>query len=182
MPIAEVLAADRQRLAEHRLGRSRVTAPERDQAEVVVGGAGVRVIVAEHLQVDLEGAPEQRLRVIEVGGKPATRYRVSQPSGEWGLTLNQGDLLDVRLENRLDVPSGLHWHGLNPPWRQDGVPYILEVNTLPGMTQTSLLPQGAAAAGIEFADLIDLMIQAALIANAAPQRFVVAPSEAPTTI
>jgi FtsP/CotA-like multicopper oxidase with cupredoxin domain len=71
-------------------------------------------------------------RVIDVGGKAATRYRVSQPSGAWGLTLDEGDTLDVRLVNGLDVPSGLHWHGLNPPWRQDGVPYISAPPLMPG--------------------------------------------------
>ncbi|MGD9882855.1 MAG: multicopper oxidase family protein [Reyranella sp.] len=71
-------------------------------------------------------------RTIEVDGKPARRYRVSQPSGEWGLTLGQGDMFDVRLENNLDVLSGLHWHGLNPPWRQDGVPYLTGPPIAPG--------------------------------------------------
>jgi D-alanine-D-alanine ligase len=33
----------------------------------------------------------------------------------------------------------------------DGTPYCLEVNTLPGMTRTSLFPQSAAAVGIDFA-------------------------------
>ena len=32
-------------------------------------------------------------------------------------------------------------------------PYVLEANTLPGMTETSLLPKAAAAAGISFPDL-----------------------------
>ncbi len=36
---------------------------------------------------------------------------------------------------------------------QDGVPYVLEVNTIPGMTATSLLPEAARAAGISFPDL-----------------------------
>lgn len=71
-------------------------------------------------------------RVIEVGGKPATRYGVFQPDKTWGLTLNEGDTFDVRLENGLDVLSGLHWHGLNPPWRQDGVPYISAPPIAPG--------------------------------------------------
>ena len=72
-------------------------------------------------------------RVIEVNGKPATRYGVQQqPSGPWGLTLDEGDTFDVRLENGLDVLSGLHWHGLNPPWRQDGVPYISGPPIAPG--------------------------------------------------
>jgi FtsP/CotA-like multicopper oxidase with cupredoxin domain len=71
-------------------------------------------------------------RVIEVGGKPATRYGVFQPSGAWGLTLDEGETFDVRVENALDVLSGLHWHGLNPPWRQDGVPYISGPPIAPG--------------------------------------------------
>jgi FtsP/CotA-like multicopper oxidase with cupredoxin domain len=71
-------------------------------------------------------------RAIEVDGKPATRFRVSQPSGAWGLSLDEGDTFDVRLVNGLSVPSGLHWHGLNPPWRQDGVPYISAPPLLPG--------------------------------------------------
>ena len=34
---------------------------------------------------------------------------------------------------------------------QDGTPYFLEINTLPGMTPTSLVPQEAAAVGIDYA-------------------------------
>lgn len=41
--------------------------------------------------------------------------------------------------------------------------YVLEVNTIPGMTPTSLLPQAAAAAGISFADLVDHIICDALM-------------------
>jgi D-alanine-D-alanine ligase len=33
-------------------------------------------------------------------------------------------------------------------------PYVLEVNTLPGMTGESLYPKGAAAAGIDFGALV----------------------------
>ena len=42
-----------------------------------------------------------------------------------------------------------------------GVLFCLEANTLPGMTATSLLPQAAKAAGIEFADLCERICQAA---------------------
>jgi D-alanine-D-alanine ligase len=34
-----------------------------------------------------------------------------------------------------------------------GEPFVLEVNTIPGMTEASLLPEGAAAAGIGYVDL-----------------------------
>lgn len=36
--------------------------------------------------------------------------------------------------------------------------YFLEVNTIPGMTKTSLLPKAAACAGIEFASLVELIV------------------------
>lgn len=40
--------------------------------------------------------------------------------------------------------------------------YLLETNTIPGMTPTSLLPQAAAEAGIPFAELLDRLIQLAM--------------------
>lgn len=40
----------------------------------------------------------------------------------------------------------------------DGVPYVLELNTLPGMTQTSLIPRSAKANGIGFSELINKII------------------------
>lgn len=44
----------------------------------------------------------------------------------------------------------------------DGSFHCLEANTLPGMTQTSLVPQAAAAAGITFPALCDRIVQLAL--------------------
>lgn len=44
----------------------------------------------------------------------------------------------------------------------DDVIYVLETNTIPGMTKTSLLPQAAAAAGISFSNLLDRLIELAL--------------------
>ena len=40
--------------------------------------------------------------------------------------------------------------------------FVLEVNTIPGMTPTSLLPQAAAHAGIAFPELLDRLIESAL--------------------
>ena len=42
--------------------------------------------------------------------------------------------------------------------REDEI-YILETNTIPGMTATSLLPQAAAVAGISFTELLDRLIE-----------------------
>lgn len=44
----------------------------------------------------------------------------------------------------------------------DGESYCLEANTLPGMTQTSLVPQAAAAAGLSFPELCDRIVKLAL--------------------
>jgi D-alanine-D-alanine ligase len=41
-------------------------------------------------------------------------------------------------------------------------PVVLEVNTLPGMTETSLLPKAAAAAGLNYAQLCQRMVDLAL--------------------
>ena len=43
----------------------------------------------------------------------------------------------------------------------DGI-HVLETNTIPGMTPTSLLPQAAAAYGLSFPALLDLLIELAL--------------------
>lgn len=41
-------------------------------------------------------------------------------------------------------------------------PFILEINTIPGMTEVSLFPDAARAAGIEFPDLVEKILQLAL--------------------
>lgn len=45
---------------------------------------------------------------------------------------------------------------------EDNKPYVIEVNTSPGMTATSLFPDAAKAAGISFPDLIEKLITLAL--------------------
>lgn len=45
---------------------------------------------------------------------------------------------------------------------RDGVPYVLELNTSPGMTETSLFPMAAKAGGIEFEDLVEKIVQLGL--------------------
>jgi D-alanine-D-alanine ligase len=45
---------------------------------------------------------------------------------------------------------------------KDGTPYVMEVNTLPGMTKNSLLPKSAQATGISYSKLLDLIIEHSL--------------------
>jgi len=44
---------------------------------------------------------------------------------------------------------------------RQGEPYILELNTIPGMTATSLFPDAARAAGIEFPELVEKIVELA---------------------
>ena len=45
---------------------------------------------------------------------------------------------------------------------KDLKPHFLELNTVPGMTEVSLLPDAARAAGIEFGELCEKLIEFAL--------------------
>ncbi|MES2735722.1 MAG: D-alanine--D-alanine ligase [Verrucomicrobiota bacterium] len=49
--------------------------------------------------------------------------------------------------------------------RNDGEPFVLEINTIPGMTSSSLLPKAALAVGIEFPDLCVRIIELSLVAR-----------------
>ncbi len=63
-------------------------------------------------------------RIIEVNGKPASVLGILQPDGTPGLAIDVAQPFRVEVRNRLDRISLIHWHGLTPPYRQDGVPYL----------------------------------------------------------
>lgn len=50
---------------------------------------------------------------------------------------------------------------------KEGTPYILEVNTLPGMTAASLFPKSAKGEGYSFSEFLDLIIETSLKVNRA---------------
>src|SRR5262249_8088089 len=60
--------------------------------------------------------------------------------------------------------NALGWSGhARPDLRIDrsGAPFVLEVNTLPGMTKTSLLPKIARAAGMDYPTLCERILASA---------------------
>jgi FtsP/CotA-like multicopper oxidase with cupredoxin domain len=63
-------------------------------------------------------------RVIEVDGRSARVFGLRQPNGTHGLVTDVGTPFRVRLENASGQATLVHWHGLTPPYRQDGVPYV----------------------------------------------------------
>jgi len=56
-----------------------------------------------------------------------------------------------------------HYSRVDFRLNEAGEHYFLEINTLPGMTSTSLLPKAAKAAGLEFPNLIDTIIKIATL-------------------
>jgi D-alanine-D-alanine ligase len=60
-------------------------------------------------------------------------------------------LLGCRHVSRVDMVVG-----------QDGTPFVLECNTSPGMTETSLLPMAAEAVGLSFQELVERLVRMAL--------------------
>lgn len=48
---------------------------------------------------------------------------------------------------------------------EEGNGYVLEINTVPGMTATSLVPKAAAAAGISFPELCNIILKSASVNN-----------------
>ena len=46
---------------------------------------------------------------------------------------------------------------------EDGTPYCLEVNTVPGMTEMSLVPKAAAAVGMSYGDLVRTIVESSPI-------------------
>ncbi|GLQ56620.1 multicopper oxidase family protein [Devosia nitrariae] len=61
-------------------------------------------------------------RTIEVNGKAASVFSLTGPDGKPGLKLTEGGAFKVLLRNESGQGTIIHWHGLTPPWPQDGVP------------------------------------------------------------
>ena len=79
--------------------------------------------------------------------KGATEYLVPAPLNELqteaiqAVALAANRALGLKVYSRVDVLLG-----------KEG-PTVLEINTIPGMTETSLLPKAAAASGLDFIGL-----------------------------
>jgi D-alanine-D-alanine ligase len=44
----------------------------------------------------------------------------------------------------------------------EDIPWVIEVNSIPGFTETSTLPLAAEAAGLSFEDLVETILESAL--------------------
>jgi len=106
------------------------------RAFLVSAAAASAATTLARAQPNADNAPPTVLRIerrgLEVNGKPASVLGVRQPDGTFGIRTEVGKRFRVRLENRIEEPSLIHWHGLTPPWRQDGVPGVSAPPIPPG--------------------------------------------------
>ena len=93
---------------------------------------GLAAAAPPRLLADTRKILEAGSRVLEVKGKPAKAYGLSQADGRQLLAFKKGDRFAVRLVNRLAEPTLVHWHGLTPPSTQDGVPGLSQAPLAPG--------------------------------------------------
>lgn len=71
-----------------------------------------------------QSAPQHTLtvgtRTLDVRGRAATVYGITNQTGGSGLVLPVGAPFDVRVRNTIADPTVVHWHGLTPPFAYDG--------------------------------------------------------------
>lgn len=93
---------------------------------------------------------------FDLGLEPATVKRVQEIAFQAHQSLGCRDL------SRLDVIID-----------ESGSPWLLEINTMPGFTPKSLLPEMAAKDGIPFSSLVDRLVQAAQARGAMGKRMAI---------
>ena len=78
------------------------------------------------------------------------------------LTLREADALKAATQRGFEALRLRGYARFDFILDSDGTPWCLEANTLPGMTPTSLLPQAAAAVGIDYDELCERMVMMAV--------------------
>jgi len=143
-----------------------------------------RAALAEAMRHDQQVLVEERVegRETTVGilaGKPLPLVEVRPKQGVYDYTnkytVGATDYLcpapfDAALTERIQAAGlgafhaigGRDYARVDVMVRSHGEPVVLEVNTLPGMTETSLLPKAAAAAGISYPELCRRMVDLAM--------------------
>jgi FtsP/CotA-like multicopper oxidase with cupredoxin domain len=61
-------------------------------------------------------------RSLDINRHAARVFGLVDAEGRPGLTFTEGQAFRVTLANELSEPTLVHWHGLRPPYEQDGVP------------------------------------------------------------
>ena len=117
---------------------------------VLLSALGASRGVVPGLVTPAEAAAEtpRKLRIIsrtlEINKRAANVFGLVDAEGRPGLTYNEDEAFKVRLTNEHREPTLIHWHGLRPPYEQDGVPNMPAPMLEAGNTREYDFPVGAA--------------------------------------
>lgn len=125
--------------------------PGRELTVSIIGGEDPRVLPVIEIKTDEEF---YNYRAKYVPGKSVHVLPAPLDAGEEEIVKNTSEkayrILGCRGFARIDIIlSG------------EGIPYVFDVNTIPGMTSTSLFPESAGAAGMTMGELCRQLVEAA---------------------
>jgi manganese oxidase len=120
--------------------------PHRDRSRAKEKPAGPALPMVSPDIADLPFTMDGDVKVFHLIAQPVKRKIVPWKTLDvWGyngscpgptIQVQQGDRVRIRVENRLPESTSLHWHGLEVPIEQDGVPYVSQKPIAPGETYT----------------------------------------------
>jgi len=134
--------------------------------------AGAAVVEAKvegsEVAVGVVGTPHEALPLVEIVPKSgvfdyASRYTAGATE-YFAPARVTAEVATSCMDQALRASGGLHLLDVarvDTMVDADGTPWVLEVNVSPGMTETSLLPMAAQAAGWQLADLCERVIRSA---------------------
>lgn len=78
--------------------------------------------------------------VVSYAGKEKRAIAVNGQIPMPTLTFTQGDTAEIVVHNELNEGTSLHWHGVFLPNKEDGVPYLTQMQIAPGAVHTYRFP------------------------------------------
>ena len=77
---------------------------------------------------------------VNITGKPASAMTINDSIPGPTLRFREGDFARIHVQNKMDVDTSIHWHGILVPPGMDGVPNISFPPIAPGETFTYEFP------------------------------------------
>jgi D-alanine-D-alanine ligase len=147
----------------------------------------LRIAYQEAAQYDCDVFAEQwvtgkEYTVSVLGGEALPAIRLSTPKAFYnyeakyesndteylcpcGLPAEQERTMQQLALEAFDICGASGWGRVDLMLDEQGRPYLIEINTVPGMTDHSLVPMAARQAGIEFDDLVIRILETTLVSG-----------------
>ena len=104
------------------------------RAAGIPGGAALPALSGTEFDLDIARNP------VAIDGRPGQAVTINGVLPAPLLRWREGDTLTLRVTNRLDEDTSIHWHGILLPFRMDGVPGVSFPGIAPGETFTYRFP------------------------------------------